>query len=84
MQNYDLVLLINLKDNFITCPYVQSIKEESKFVSAMSDGQAPFVSTSDIARVAMVALTSNNPPDHDYRVLGPELLNYNEVFYVIL
>ncbi|THV48099.1 hypothetical protein BGAL_0268g00100 [Botrytis galanthina] len=74
-----MVLLINLKDNFITCPYVQSIKEESKFVSAMSDGQAPFVSTSDIARVAMVALTSKNPPDHDYRVLGPELLNYDEI-----
>ncbi|TGO33800.1 hypothetical protein BHYA_0226g00070 [Botrytis hyacinthi] len=66
-------------DNFITCPYVQSIREESKFVSAMSDGQAPFVSASDIARVAMVALTSKNPPDHDYRVLGPELLNYDEI-----
>ncbi|KAF7914714.1 uncharacterized protein EAE98_011413 [Botrytis deweyae] len=66
-------------DNFIICPYVQSIKEENKFVSAMSDGQAPFVSVSDIARVAMVALTSKNPPDHDYRVLGPELLNYDEI-----
>ncbi|KAF5872834.1 putative ergot alkaloid biosynthetic protein a protein [Botrytis fragariae] len=66
-------------DNFITWPYVQSIKEENKFVSAMSDGQAPFVSASDIARVAMAALTSNNPPNHDYRVLGPELLNYDEI-----
>lgn len=73
------MLLINLKDNFINCPYVQSIKEENKFVSAMSDGKAPFVSASDIARVAMAALTSKNPPDHDYRVLGPELLNYDEV-----
>ncbi|KAF7886008.1 hypothetical protein EAF00_010111 [Botryotinia globosa] len=66
-------------DNFIIWPYVQSIKEENKFISAMSDGQAPFVSASDIARVAMVALTSKNPPDHDYRVLGPELLNYDEI-----
>ncbi|TEY65568.1 hypothetical protein BOTCAL_0138g00100 [Botryotinia calthae] len=65
-------------DNFITCPYVQSIKEENKFVSAMSDGQAPFVPASDIAGVAMVALTSRDPPDHDYGVLGPELLNYDE------
>ncbi|TGO22593.1 hypothetical protein BPAE_0162g00290 [Botrytis paeoniae] len=66
-------------DNFITWPYVQSIREENKFVSAMSDGQAPFVSASDIARVAMVAPTSKNPPNHDYRVLDPELLNYDEI-----
>ncbi|KAM0149364.1 hypothetical protein ACHAPG_009462 [Botrytis cinerea] len=66
-------------DNFINYPYVQSIKKENKFVSAMSDGQAPFVSASDIARVAMAALTSKNPPDHDYRVLGAELLNYDEI-----
>ncbi|KAF7870005.1 hypothetical protein EAF04_004789 [Stromatinia cepivora] len=66
-------------DNFIIWPFVQTIKEENKFFSAMGDGKAPFVSASDIARVAMSALTSETPPDHDYRVLGPELLNYDEI-----
>ncbi|KAJ8060159.1 hypothetical protein OCU04_010508 [Sclerotinia nivalis] len=66
-------------DNFIIWPFVQTIKEENKFSSAMGDGKAPFVSASDIARVAMSALTSKTPLDNEYRVLGPELLNYDEI-----
>lgn len=50
----------------------------------MGDGKAPFVSACDIARVAMGALISKIPPDHEYRVLGPELLNYDEVYIFLL
>ncbi|KAI9647177.1 hypothetical protein NHQ30_003560 [Ciborinia camelliae] len=66
-------------DNFIICPFAQTIKKENKFYSAMENGKAPFVSAGDIARVAMGALTSKTPPDHEYRVLGPELFNYDEI-----
>ncbi|KAB8298199.1 hypothetical protein EYC80_001943 [Monilinia laxa] len=66
-------------DNFLIWPYFLTIKEENRFFSAMGNGRAPFVSASDIARVAMAALTSKTPPDHEYRVLGPELLTYDEV-----
>lgn len=37
------------------------------------------MSSDDIAAVAVRALTSPEPPNTDYLVLGPELLSYDEV-----
>ena len=55
------------------------IKNESKLYTACGDGKAPLVSAIDIAAVAFQALTDKAPQHCDYRVLGPELLTYDEV-----
>lgn len=55
------------------------IKNESKIYTACGDGKSPFVSAADIAAVAYRALIDETPHNCDYRVLGPELLTYDEV-----
>ena len=42
-------------------------------------GRSPFVSAADVADVAFHALTDMEPHNTDYRILGPELLTYDEV-----
>jgi len=56
-----------------------SIKQEGKIYSATGAGKVPWVSTEDIAAVAFKALTSEQAPNRDYLILGPELLSYGEV-----
>ncbi|KAF3483675.1 ergot alkaloid biosynthetic protein A [Arthroderma uncinatum] len=55
------------------------IREHSKIYTACGDGKIPFVSAIDIAAVAFRALTDPKSHNCDYRVLGPELLTYDEV-----
>lgn len=55
------------------------IKDQSVIYTACGDGKIPFVSAADIAAVAFHALTVAKPPNCDYRVLGPELLTYDQV-----
>lgn len=56
-----------------------TIKDEGKIYTACGDGKIPFVSAADIAAVAFHVLTDTKPHNTDYRVLGPELLTYDEV-----
>ncbi|PWY91234.1 NAD(P)-binding protein [Aspergillus heteromorphus CBS 117.55] len=55
------------------------IREHGKIYTACGNGKIPFVSAIDIAAVAFRALTNPTSPNCDYRVLGPELLTYDEV-----
>ncbi|KAK4165789.1 hypothetical protein QBC43DRAFT_315187 [Cladorrhinum sp. PSN259] len=63
--------------------HTKSIKEESKVYSATSDGKIPWVSADDIAAVAVRALTSDDAPNTEYLVLGPELLSYKEIASIL-
>jgi festuclavine dehydrogenase len=56
-----------------------AIKNENKIYSAAGNGKIPFISTKDIARVAVHALTDKRLQAVEYIVLGPELLTYDEV-----
>lgn len=55
------------------------IRDQSKIYSACADGQIPFVSATDIAAVAYRALTVEKSFNCDRRILGPELLTYDQV-----
>ncbi|KAK4464147.1 hypothetical protein QBC42DRAFT_263999 [Cladorrhinum samala] len=63
--------------------HVRSIRDESKIYSATGDGKIPWVSADDIAAVAVRALTSEDPPNTEYLVLGPELLSYGEIAEIL-
>ncbi|RYP93153.1 hypothetical protein DL770_000727 [Monosporascus sp. CRB-9-2] len=56
-----------------------AIKNESKIYSAAGDGRVPFVSTGDIARVAIRLLTDEEVPETEPVILGPEPLSYDQV-----
>jgi festuclavine dehydrogenase len=70
--------------------HVRSIGGEKRIYSATRGGRVPFVDVSDIAAVAMVALTSGDgcvvgdgggrgDTGREYLILGPELLSYDDV-----
>jgi uncharacterized protein YbjT (DUF2867 family) len=65
--------------------HVTAIRDEGKLYSATGDGMIPWVSADDIAAVAVKALTSEDPPNTEYLVLGEELLSYKDVslFFVL-
>ncbi|KAF2627743.1 hypothetical protein BU25DRAFT_431087 [Macroventuria anomochaeta] len=50
-----------------------------RIFTACQDGQIPFVIADDIADVASRALTNSISYDCDLRILGPELLTYDDV-----
>ena len=70
-------------ENYSEDEHSYSIKGENKIYSAFGDGKIPFVNATDIAAVAFHALTDSEPPNTDYRVLGPELLTHDQVFHPI-
>ncbi|OJJ79564.1 uncharacterized protein ASPGLDRAFT_180863 [Aspergillus glaucus CBS 516.65] len=55
------------------------IKDLSKIFTACGEGKIPFVSATDIAAVAYRALTDAESHNCDHRILGPELLTYDEI-----
>ncbi|KAI1138191.1 putative ergot alkaloid A [Hypoxylon sp. FL0543] len=65
--------------NFSEGYHVQTIKEENKIYSATGPGRIPWVAAEDIAAVGFQALTTPQPPNTDYLVLGPELLKYTDL-----
>ena len=67
-------------DNFAQWGHRETIKNEGKIYSACGDGKIPLISAKDIAAVAFHALTDTEPPSTDYRVLGGELLTYDDVW----
>ncbi|KIW93558.1 uncharacterized protein Z519_06163 [Cladophialophora bantiana CBS 173.52] len=64
---------------FMEQEHLTTIKNENKLYTACGDGKAPFISATDIAAVAFRALTDKAPQRCDYRLLGPELLSYDEI-----
>ncbi|KAK0109325.1 hypothetical protein ONS96_003144 [Cadophora gregata f. sp. sojae] len=67
-----------LMENFSEWQYPATIKDEGKIYTACGDGKISFVSAEDFAAVAVHALTSAKVPGETVRVLGPELLTYDE------
>ncbi|KAH9997176.1 putative ergot alkaloid A [Xylariaceae sp. FL0662B] len=59
--------------------HLQSLRIESKIYSATGPGRIPWVSAGDIARVGFAALTSPEPPNRDFVILGPEPLTYHDL-----
>ncbi|KAL2071799.1 hypothetical protein VTL71DRAFT_13034 [Oculimacula yallundae] len=67
-----------IMENFGEWQYPGTIKDENKIYTACADGKIPFISAEDIAAVAFHALTDAKVPGEAVRVLGPELLTYDE------
>jgi ergot alkaloid biosynthesis protein len=66
-------------ENFSEQAQKSTIQGQSRIYSACGDGRIPFVSAGDIAAVAFRALTDEKSHDTSYRILGPELLTYDQV-----
>ncbi|KAJ5673956.1 hypothetical protein N7462_009395 [Penicillium macrosclerotiorum] len=66
-------------ENLTDGPACRTIKTEGKIYSATGDAQFPFVSAEDIAAVALRALTDPRSHNCDYKLLGRELLTYDQV-----
>lgn len=69
----------NTIENFLEDGVLFLIKDQGKVYSATGNGKAPFVSVDDIAAVAYRAFTDEKSHNTDYLILGPELLNLDEV-----
>jgi len=63
----------------LSSPLYSSIKSDNQIKSAAGNGRIPWTSGEDIAQAAFDALTSEESPNRDYYVLGPELYTYDEV-----
>ncbi|GAD92332.1 hypothetical protein NFIA_095230 [Paecilomyces variotii No. 5] len=66
-------------ENLIQEGPVTVIKNEGKVYTACGQGKIPFISATDIAAVAYRALTDPKSYNCDYRILGPELLTYDDI-----
>jgi festuclavine dehydrogenase len=66
-------------ENLIEPGFVYTITQLNSIFTAAQDGQIPFISADDIADVAYHALTDAKAFNSDLRVLGPELLTYDQV-----
>ncbi|KAI1209666.1 NAD(P)-binding protein [Annulohypoxylon truncatum] len=71
------------QQNFTENAHGTFLKSESKLFSGTGNGKVPFVNAEDIAAVGFHALTSPQPPNTDYVILGPELLSYPDVAAII-
>jgi festuclavine dehydrogenase len=69
----------SVPDNFLSWQHGATIKNENKIYSACGDGQIPFISANDIARMAFFLLTDPKPHETNYRVLGPEPLTFDQI-----
>ncbi|THZ85333.1 NAD(P)-binding protein [Aureobasidium pullulans] len=59
--------------------HFETIKYRNTIFSACADGKIPFISAEDIATVAFHTLTDATPHNRSYRILGPELLTYDQI-----
>jgi uncharacterized protein YbjT (DUF2867 family) len=57
----------------------QTIRDERAIYTAAGDGRAAFISAWDIARVAAHTLTSEQAPNADFILTGPEPLSYDDI-----
>jgi festuclavine dehydrogenase len=58
---------------------VYTINHLNSIFTATQDGKIPFISADDIAEVAYHALIDEKAPNCDLRILGPEILTYDDV-----
>jgi festuclavine dehydrogenase len=58
---------------------VYTINHLNSIFTATHDGKIPFISADDIAEVAYHALIDEKAPNCDLRILGPEILTYDDV-----
>ena len=65
--------------NFSESDQLVPIRDQEKVYSPPGNGKIPFVSTEDIARVALRLLLDEKPHNTDYVILGPELLSHDDV-----
>jgi len=65
--------------NFSEGQHLASIRNESRIYSAAEDGRVPFVSADDVATVARLALTRDEPFNADFILTGSQTLSYDEV-----
>ncbi|KAF9477233.1 NAD(P)-binding protein [Pholiota conissans] len=66
------------QQNFGTL-HAASIRNTNQILSATGDGRIPFVSTQDIAKAALEALTAEPSLNKDLLLIGPELFTHDEV-----
>ncbi|KAK0718477.1 nucleoside-diphosphate-sugar epimerase family protein, partial [Lasiosphaeria miniovina] len=66
-------------DNLADGLHQKTLKEDGKLYSCIGDAKVPFISAVDIGSVAFAALTASKPPNIDYRIVGPDLLTYDQV-----
>lgn len=71
--------MIHTTENLTTGMHLPTLRDENKIYSCTGDAKVPHVSVVDISNVAFVALTQQEPPNRDYRIVGSELLTYDEV-----
>ncbi len=74
-----IIVKYSRAENFSNYSHQITIKDEGKIYTACEDGKIPFVSAADIGAVAFHVLTDIKPHNTEYRILGPELLTYDEV-----
>lgn len=64
--------------NFVT-ERLPSILQDDSITSATGDGRVPFIDASDIAAVAVAALTSSDMVSREHILTGPEAFSYDDV-----
>ncbi|KAJ9603285.1 hypothetical protein H2200_012063 [Cladophialophora chaetospira] len=63
--------------------YVPSIKKDGVIASPSKDGKARWISTDDVGAAAFRALTDTTLTNTDHILLGPELLNYDDIAKIL-
>ncbi|KAF1817240.1 NAD(P)-binding protein [Eremomyces bilateralis CBS 781.70] len=66
-------------ENLVEPGLLYTIGQLNTIFTACQDGQIPFISADDIAEVAFHALTDEKSHNCDHRILGPELLTYDDI-----
>ncbi|KAG9236061.1 hypothetical protein BJ875DRAFT_248469 [Amylocarpus encephaloides] len=77
-EEYTVLRATWFMDNFIHWNHGNTIKNENKINSACGDGKIPFISANDIARMAFTVLTKPMKLENSYRLIGPELLTFDQ------
>ncbi|KAH8193533.1 hypothetical protein TruAng_012301 [Truncatella angustata] len=66
-------------NKFVDLAKKQGVKRFVLCAGTSADGRIPFISVDDISEVALHALTDEKSYNHDFRVLGPEILTYDPI-----
>ncbi|WP_046227470.1 NAD(P)H-binding protein [Paenibacillus dauci] len=69
--------------NFTEAAHGYAIRAGAGITTATGDGKLGFVDAEDIARVAVHALTDEQPHNTDHIITGPESLSYGEAAAII-
>jgi uncharacterized protein YbjT (DUF2867 family) len=78
-RSFNLAWLLTFTDNFSKV-YADSIKTQGVVTSASADGPARWISTEDVAEAAFSVINDPTLKNSEHILLGPELLNYDQVW----